>query len=129
MVADTSVLVSIVFREHDERHWRDALRRERRVLVSAVSAVELIAVAVRHGERDKARAEMTLASPAIEIAPVDAGQARLAREAYWQYGKGRHPAGLNLGDVFSYALAKQRGLPLLFKGDDFARTDVTVAEV
>ena len=62
------------------------------------------------------------------IEPVTVEQARLAREAYRDFGKGRHRAGLNLGDCFSYALAKQKREPLLFKGDDFRKTDVEVAE-
>jgi ribonuclease VapC len=60
----------------------------------------------------------------IEVAPVDQDQAEIARQAWQRYGKGRHPAGLNYGDCFAYALATQRRLPLLFRGDDFAQTDV-----
>ena len=63
----------------------------------------------------------------IAIEPVDAEQADIAANAYRRYGKGHHPAGLNLGDVFAYALARQRGAPLLFKGNDFVQTDVEAA--
>jgi ribonuclease VapC len=63
----------------------------------------------------------------VKVVPVTAEQAGLAREAYRKYGKGNHPAKLNLGDCFAYALAKARGEPLLFKGHDFRRTDVEPA--
>lgn len=68
-----------------------------------------------------------LRTAAIEIEPVDEEQARLARQAFVDFGKGRHPAGLNLGDCFSYALAKATGEGLLLKGDGFARTDIAHA--
>lgn len=68
-----------------------------------------------------------LKAAGIEIAPVTAEQARLARQAYRRFGKGRHPAALNLGDCFAYALAVAEGEPLLFKGEDFARTDLQPA--
>ncbi len=68
-----------------------------------------------------------LAQMRVEVAPVTVETARHAREAWRVFGKGRHPAGLNLGDCFAYALAKERGEPLLFKGGDFARTDITPA--
>ena len=63
----------------------------------------------------------------IEIAPFDAGQAGIARAAFLKYGKGRHPAALNFGDCASYALAKSKGAPLLYKGADFAKTDIVSA--
>jgi ribonuclease VapC len=68
--------------------------------------------------------EALLAGVGVEVVPFTAGQAALAREGWRRFGKGRHPAGLNLGDCFAYALARERGEPLLFKGEDFARTDV-----
>jgi ribonuclease VapC len=68
--------------------------------------------------------DLFLAAAGIEIVPVDADQAEIARQAFRNYGKGRNPAGLNYGDCFSYALAKTTGLPLLFKGDDFSQTDI-----
>ena len=69
-------------------------------------------------------ARSLMADAAIEVAPFTAEQAALAREGWRRFGKGRHPAGLNLGDCFAYALAQERGEPLLFKGEDFALTDV-----
>jgi ribonuclease VapC len=71
-----------------------------------------------------AEIETLMADAAIEVAPFTAEQAALACEGWRRFGKGRHPAGLNLGDCFSYALVRQRDEPLLFKGEDFARTDV-----
>ena len=63
----------------------------------------------------------------VEVMPVDAGAGELAVIAYQRFGKGRHPAGLNFGDCFAYACARQRGMPLLYKGDDFSRTDIEAA--
>ena len=71
--------------------------------------------------------DLFMARAGIELAPVDADQAHIARLAFREYGKGRHPAGLNFGDCFSYALARAEGLPLLFKGNDFAQTDIEPA--
>jgi ribonuclease VapC len=71
--------------------------------------------------------DLFIMSAGIELVPVDADQAHIARQAFRQYGKGRHRAALNFGDCFSYALAKATGLPLLFKGTDFAQTDLQIA--
>jgi len=68
-----------------------------------------------------------IAQAGLEVVPQDAAQVGLARQAFLQFGKGRHPAALNFGDCAAYALAKARSLPLLFKGEDFARTDLTAA--
>ena len=89
----------------------------------AVSAVELAATAGRDDALlDAARSFLN--EPYVAVVPVDAAQVTIATDAYRRYGKGHHPAALNLGDVFSYALARARNLPLLFKGDDCSRTDV-----
>src|ERR1700692_3247738 len=71
--------------------------------------------------------DLWMAAAGIELAVVDADQALIARQAFRQYGKGRHPAALNFGDCFSYALAKATGFPLLFKGEDFGKTDIQAA--
>ena len=126
IVVDTSAIVAILRREADEAALRAAIADAARVLVSAVSVVELAAVS----SRDEALFDEMrdfLSEPYIVVAPVDAAQAAMAADAYRRFGKGRHPAGLNLGDVFPYALARQRELPLLFKGDDFSRTDIESA--
>ena len=72
--------------------------------------------------------DLWMATAGIELAAVDAHQAHIARQAFRQYGKGRHPAALNFGDCFSYALAKATGFPLLFKGEDFGKTDIQAAK-
>jgi len=84
---------------------------------------------VRLGTEGIRDLDLFLATARIELVPFDATQARLAREAFRRFGKGRHPAGLNLGDCFSYALARAMNEPLLFKGNDFSRTDVIPAYV
>ena len=126
IVVDTSAIVAILRREADAPALRAAIAGAARILISAVSVVELAAVSSRDetlfdGVRD------FLNEPFVVVEPVDRDQAAAAVDAYRRFGRGRHPAGLNLGDVFAYALARTRGLPLLFKGDDFARTDIDAA--
>lgn len=128
MIVDSSALIAILFQEPDARRYADALALEARPAASAVTFVETAMVAEgRGGAPSGEEFDLFLAETAIEVVPVGAQQARLARDAWRRYGKGRHPAGLNLGDCFAYALAKERDEPLLFKGDDFARTDVKAA--
>jgi len=126
IVVDTSAIVAILRREADAPVLRAEIVGAARALVSSVSVVELAAVA----SRDEALFEDVRAflnEPFVVVEPVDPAQARVAVEAYRRYGKGRHPAGLNLGDVFPYALARQRSLPLLFTGNDFSQTDIRSA--
>jgi ribonuclease VapC len=129
MILDTSAIVAILKREPDTPRLLDAiLSVETGLLISAGSAIELAVVATRMmppASEDECRTFLRKA--AVDIAPVDEEQVRLAWTAFSTYGRGRHPAGLNYGDCFAYALAKQTGRPLLFKGDDFSRTDVSVA--
>lgn len=124
MVVDTSAIVAILLQEDDAPRYADAIAAADFVVVSAASCVELSIVALSRDARGRVELDGTLADAAIEIVPVSIDQARLAAEAYERYGKGRHPAALNFGDCFAYALAKSRGEPLLFKGADFAQTDV-----
>ena len=99
-----------------------------RRLVSAATVVECgLVLTSRRGEAGVARLNMLLHEAGIEIATVDSEQARTAIDAFRRFGKGRHPAGLNFGDCFAYALAAATGEPLLFKGDDFAKTDIVAA--
>lgn len=123
MVVDTSALMAILLQEEDARTYADAIAGASTVM-SAASYVELTIVALSRGLRGRAELEATLADALIEIVPVTIDQAQLAADAYERYGKGRHPAGLNFGDCFAYALARSRNEPLLFKGEDFALTDV-----
>lgn len=127
MVVDTSAIVAILLQEDDAPHYADAIADADPVVMSAASYVELSIVALSRGPRGRVELDGTLADAAIEIVPVTVAQARLAAHAYDRFGKGRHPAALNFGDCFAYALARSRAEPLLFKGADFAQTDV-VAE-
>ena len=126
IVVDTSAIVAILQREADGPVLRAAIAGAGRILVSAVSAVELVAVSSRDETLHEDVRDF-LNEPFVVVEPVDRDQAAAAAEAYRRFGKGRHPAGLNLGDVFAYALARTRGLPLLFTGDDFSQTDIDSA--
>lgn len=130
MVIDTSVLVAIVFGETEADAFKVVLRSAPpgSLSLSAVSAVEAAMVVHARQGADAARdLEALITALSIRIEPVDTVQATSAMEAWRRFGKGRHPAGLNLGDLFSYALAQTTGKPLLFKGEDFSRTDVRSA--
>jgi ribonuclease VapC len=124
MIVDTSALVAILLQEDDARTYADAIAGAGTAALSAASYVELAIVSLSRGEKGRAELEAMLADAGIEIVPVTLDQARLAAGAYEKYGRGRHAAGLNFGDCFAYALAKSRNEVLLFKGTDFARTDV-----
>lgn len=129
MVIDTSALIAIELREPERRQFGRAILLADRRLASAASAIEFVAVYAGRGRSDDPIAvfDRLRRDLGLEVVPVDDLQWRAAAEALIRYGKGRHPARLNLGDSFAYALAKVTGEPLLFKGDDFARTDVVVA--
>jgi len=120
---DTSAILALLLAEEEAGEFRDAIRDAGRVVVSAGTAVELAAVASRNDALFDA-ALAFLDEPYVTVEPVDAAQVAVAAQAYRRYGKGHHPAGLNLGDVFAYALARTRNLPLLFKGDDFSRAGI-----
>ncbi|CAL8972689.1 Ribonuclease VapC28 [Rhodoplanes serenus] len=129
MIVDTSALIAILKDEPDARRYTDAIEAAPVRRLSAASYVEAGVVADRNDNPVIARRlDEILAAAAVVIEPLTQAQARLAREAYRTFGKGSgHPAKLNLGDCFSYALAKATGEPLLFKGQDFARTDIAPA--
>lgn len=125
MIVDTSAVMAILRKESDAPVFGAALARAPRTAISAATLVELCMIAEsRAGAAAWTEVETLMADAAIEVAPFTAGQAALACEGWRRFGKGRHPAGLNLGDCFAYALARERGEPLLFKGEDFVRTDV-----
>lgn len=125
MIVETSAVVAIVLGEPDAERFVDALALPAARLISAANVVEAgIVVEARQGPDAARDLALLLEASAVVVEPVDAEQARLAVDAWRRFGKGRHPAGLNLGDCFAYALARYRGEPLLFKGDDFAQTDV-----
>ena len=127
MVADTSALIAILTDEPERRLFADPMQRHSPVLVSSATAVELLIVALGKGETIYQDAIAMLDGLTIQIVQLDREQILTAGEANRRYGKGRHPAALNFGDTFAYALASVRALPLLFKGNDFAQTDITPA--
>lgn len=128
MVIDTSAIIAILFREPEAPFFLEAISGASRRVMSAASVVEAGWVAMRAaGEEGAEDLDQLLEALNIEFAPVGGGQIGLARGALHRFGKGRHRARLNLGDSFSYALAMQLNEPLLFKGDDFALTDVKAA--
>ncbi|HXF14084.1 MAG TPA: type II toxin-antitoxin system VapC family toxin [Terriglobales bacterium] len=129
MIVDTSAIVAILGAECDARLFAEAIAEALERRVSAATYVE--AGIVLDSRRDVALSRSLddfIRNTRIIVEPVTAEQAELAREAYRDFGKGRHQAGLNFGDCFAYALAKDKGEPLLFKGHDFRKTDVEVAE-
>ncbi|WP_229116638.1 type II toxin-antitoxin system VapC family toxin [Parenemella sanctibonifatiensis] len=124
IAVDSSALVAVVLGEPEAEQMLAALEASAGIFCAANLVEAAIVVESRQG-LDAARDLQLLIEGAIEeIVPVDADLADGAVRAWRRFGKGRHPAGLNFGDCFAYALAQQRGLPLLFKGDDFRRTDV-----
>lgn len=127
MVIDTSALVAIFFAEPERHQFLGAITTAGSRLVSAATVIETgIVLEARQGEAAGREFDLFVVRANLQIVPVDAEQADLARSAWRKYGKGRHAAGLNFGDCFSYALAKSTGEPLLAKGADFALTDIEV---
>lgn len=126
MVIDTSALVAILRDEPEADAFADLLARATDPLVSAATLVEcaIVQAKLEHGLEDL---DDFMLAAGIRVAAVDVALAHAARDAWLRYGKGRSPAGLNFGDCFSYALAITAGRPLLYKGDDFAQTDVVAA--
>ena len=125
MVLDTSSLLAILFDEPERRAFTEFIEAAERRLLSAANFVETsMILESRHGAEGVRALDRLLAAAAVEIVAVDSAQAIAGREAFRQFGKGRHVAGLNFGDCFAYALAKCRTEPLLFKGNDFSHTDV-----
>jgi ribonuclease VapC len=129
IVVDTSALLAILNREPERDRYLDILSNDDRPMVSAVTFYETMLVAgARRGPDNVADLADLLKVAEAQIVPFDADQARAAQAAYMCFGKGIHPAAaLNLCDCVAYALAKHLGVPLLFKGQDFAATDITSA--
>jgi ribonuclease VapC len=129
IVADTSAIVAIAFAEPERHALLQAIEAAERTLVSTVSVVEArMVVHGRRGQRAVVLLDDLLRLPLFEIVPPGPAEMDAAYAAFVAFGKGSgHAAALNFGDVFSYALAKVRGLPLLYKGDDFAQTDIESA--
>ena len=128
MILDTSALAAVLFGEPEAALFTELIHDADRCLISAASFVELsIVVEAQIGPDASRQCDIFFRRAGILIEPVTVEQAHLARQAFLDFGKGRHAAGLNFGDCFSYALAKITGEPLLFKGEDFKKTDIPSA--
>ena len=129
IVVDTSAIVAVAFAEPERADFLAVIERADRVFISSVSVVEArMVVHARRGERAVVLLDNFFGLPMFEIVPPGHQEMNAAYAAFVAFGKGSgHPAALNFGDVFSYALAKVRGLPLLYKGTDFSETDITDA--
>jgi ribonuclease VapC len=128
MVIDTSAIVAILFDEPDQLIYDELIEAAPVRLVSAVTRVEAsFVVEGRKGEAGRTILDRFFALAEPEIVAVTPRQAEIAITAFRRFGKGRHRAGLNIGDCFAYALAKSIDQPLLFKGDDFVHTDIRSA--
>ena len=125
MVIDSSAIIAVLLNEANAAQIAEAIDSGSRRLLSAASLLEAsIVIESRKGEAAGRELDLLIYRAAIEVVAVDQDQAEIARIAWRRYGRGRHPAGLNYGDCFSYALARSRGLPLLFQGEDFSRTNI-----
>lgn len=129
IVVDTSALVAIAFAEAERESFAGIIEASGKALISSVSVVEArMVIHGRRGHRAVVMLDDLLRLPVFELVAPGQAETDAAYAAFVAYGKGSgHPAGLNFGDIFSYALAKVRGLPLLFKGNDFAQTDIVSA--
>jgi ribonuclease VapC len=128
VVVDTSALLAILLGEPESDRFIELLADTEDPLISAATLLEAsIVMQAKTGNEGFADLDELLSAAAVRCVAVDRAQAHLAREAYFRFGKRRAAAGLNFGNCFSYALAQVAGRPLLFKGDDFALTDVTPA--
>jgi ribonuclease VapC len=128
IVVDSSIIVAIIREESDAAIWVDVLDKTPHVFMSVISYVETnMVIAGRWSDARLGRVDATLKALHVRVVPVTLNQGNVALAAFLRFGRGRHSAGLNIGDCFAYALAKSRDLPLLFKGDDFAKTDIVPA--
>lgn len=125
MVIDSSAIVAVLLNEKNAAQIAQAIEAASQRLLSTATLLEAsIVIESRKGEAGGRELDLLLYRAAIEIVAVDQDQVETARIAWRHFGRGRHLAGLNYGDCFAYALAKSRGLPLLFQGDDFSQTDI-----
>ena len=127
MIVDTSALLAVLFGEKDAETYARAISEAEVCRISATSFVEVsIVVEAQTGDAGSRQWDSFFRTAGLSIEPVTEEQAHAARQAWSDFGKGGHPAGLNFGDCFSYALAKVSGEPLLFKGADFRKTGIPV---
>lgn len=128
MVIDTSALLAVILNEDDAEVFAKAIADDPRRLVSVPTVLETtIVTEARHGESAGRELDLMLHRMSAAIVATNDAQLDIARRAWRRFGRGRHPAGLNFGDCFSYALSRHSGDPLLFKGSDFSRTDIRPA--
>ena len=128
MIVDSSAVLAILFGEPDARRHAAAITAAHPCRMSVANVLEAsIAVERRGGETAAHELDALLELAEIELVPVTVEHLEAARRAWRRFGKGNHPAGLNFGDCFAYALARTTGEPLLFKGGDFAQTDIEPA--
>ncbi len=128
MVIDTSAFLAILLNAPERRRFNEAIEAADSRVVSVASFVETsIVIETRLGAEGLRDLDLFLGVAGIELVEIDIEQGHAARRAFSEFGKGRHPAGLNFGDCFSYALAKVRCERLLFKGNDFTKTDIELA--
>lgn len=127
-VVDTSALMAILSGEPEHDVFNEKIAAAETCAISAANYVEThIVIESRLGDAGTRELALYLHESGMNVMPVDRDQADLARLAYKHFGRGKHPAGLNFGDCFAYALAKRLGASLLFKGNDFSKTDVKAA--
>ena len=125
MIVDSSAVIAILFDEPDREKITRAIGDDERRFMSAATLLEAsIVVEAKRGEHAGRELDLLLHRADVEIVPLDTEQSRVATTAWRRFGKGRHPAALNFGDCFAYALSTVTGEPLLFSGTDFAKTDV-----
>ena len=128
MIVDSSAVLAVLYREPDAERFETAVASVPSSRMSVANALEAsIVVEGRGGMAAGHALDLFLKEAMIELAPVTAEQLEAARRAWRRFGKGNHPAALNFGDCFAYALAEVTGEPLLFKGEDFSRTDIEAA--
>ena len=128
MVIDTSARLAILQDEPERRSFNEAIEAAESRVMSVANYVEVsIVVESRHGAEGLRELDRFVDRAGIELVGVDLGQGKIARDAFSRFGKGRHPAALNFGDCFAYALARILAQPLLFKGDDFSKTDLATS--
>ena len=128
MIIDTSAVLAVLLGEPDAEHYEKTIASALPRRMSVVGLLEAaIVLESRGGTAAADELDLFLQTAEIELAGVTAEQAQAARRAWRRFGKGNHPAGLNFGDCFAYALAETSNEPLLFKGEDFSRTDIEAA--
>ena len=127
MVVDSSAVLAILLGEPEAERFAATIAGAAQPQIGMVSVLETTAVALGRLRMNLEQVLRFLGEAGIALSPVDERQLRIAGEALERYGRGRHSAGLNFGDCFSYALAKSLGEPLLFKGQDFSQTDILPA--